>query len=55
MNKSAKGMLLSVGLLLLLLVFILAIRLCRILSDMRKIRPLATGEIVAGVYAAKDL
>lgn len=55
MIKNAKGILLSVGVLLLLSVFLLAIRIYRMLSDMRKIRPLATGEIVAGVYAIKDL
>jgi hydroxyacylglutathione hydrolase len=54
MKKSVKRTLLAVGVLFLIFVSILGLRLYGVVSDMRQMKALSTGEIVAGVYAVKD-
>jgi len=54
MKKTARRVLLSVVLLLVLLILFPGIRIYRMVSDMRMFAPLETGEVVAGVYAIKD-
>jgi hydroxyacylglutathione hydrolase len=54
MKRNARRMLLIVGLLFVLFISLLGIRIYRIMSDMKKMTPFETGEIVAGVYAIRD-
>jgi hydroxyacylglutathione hydrolase len=54
MKKSTKRILLTVGVVLLLFVSYVGMRLYHILSDIKQMTPLETGQIIAGVFAVKD-
>ncbi len=53
-KRNAIGILLLFGLLIALLAVFPGMRVYRMLSDLKAMTPLETGEIVAGVYAIKD-
>jgi hydroxyacylglutathione hydrolase len=54
MKKTIKRIFVSAGVVLLLLIAILGLRIYHVVSDMKKMTPLETGEIMSGIYAVKD-
>jgi hydroxyacylglutathione hydrolase len=55
MKKNVKRILWSAGLVLILLIGLLGVRIYRMTSDMKKMKPVDTGEVVPGVFAVKDV
>ncbi len=54
MGKNIRRLLIAIGTVLAVLIVLAGIRVYRMLSDQKQMTPVATGEIVPGVYAIKD-